>query len=131
MSDFKNLLAVDWWKKYVWLAYQNVWTEVIFPIWFLQNDPSLFFNFWDIISRYNIWTILVWYPKNQEDIKKKIDDFISQIEFIINDDVKIKKVNEDYSSVQAKYTVWEYKKNETTDTVAAMKILQNYLNEER
>ncbi|UFX83048.1 RuvX/YqgF family protein [Candidatus Absconditicoccus praedator] len=131
MSDFKNLLAVDWGKKYVGLAYQNVGTEVIFPIGFLQNDPSLFFNFGDIISRYNIGTILVGYPKNQEDIKKKIDDFISQIEFIINDDVKIKKVNEDYSSVQAKYTVGEYKKNETTDTVAAMKILQNYLNEER
>ena len=128
MKNTYNVLAIDWGSKYLWLAYKNVSNNVIFPVGYLINDGSLFFNLWDIISRYDIKKIVLWYPKKQEDIKEKIDEFIKQLWYMVLDDIQIEKVNEDYSTVQAKAKTWNYEKDSSTDSLAAVQILENYWN---
>jgi RNase H-fold protein (predicted Holliday junction resolvase) len=70
------------------------------PIGYLLNDGSLMYNLGDIILRYNIGKIVVGYPSD-ENLQKKVDEFIKQLNFIIAEDISIEKVNEDYTSVQA------------------------------
>lgn len=126
MQKKKNILWIDWWTKYIWIAYINVLANnMIMPIWYLMNDPSLMFNLWDIIQRYNIWKIVVWYPKDEK-IRKKVDEFINQLSYVAFD-IPIERIDEEYSSVQAGALKWDFKKDEKEDTLAAMKILENYL----
>lgn len=128
MRKEKNILWVDRWKKYVWLSYIQSSTNIILPIWNISNDWSLFFSLWDVLNRYNIKKIVVWYPREQEDIKESIDNFLKQINYIVEEDISIIKINEDYTSVEAWAVIWEFKKTTWEDTVAAMKILERYQN---
>lgn len=130
IKRMNNVMAIDWWTKYIWIAYVQDWSKVILPIWNLLNDWSIYYNIWDVIARYHIKKIIVWYPQNQEDVQKSIDDFISWLKFIIFEDIEIERFDEDYTSVEAGAVTWEFKKNEKEDTIAAMKILERYVNRE-
>ncbi len=123
------MIWIDWWSKYVWLAYyKEDWNDIVLPIWYILNDASFFFNFSDLIFRYNISKIVIWYPKNWDEVKEKIDEFIKQLKIILWEDFPIIKQNEDFTTTQAWELIWNYRKNESTDTIAAMKILENYKN---
>lgn len=126
MKDKKNILWIDWGSKYIWLAYVNTRGEnIIMPIWYVLNDPAVLYNIADIIARYNIWKIVIGYPK-EESIRKKVDDFIKQLKLIV-ENIPIERVDEEYSSVQASSISWNFKKDEKEDTLAAMIILKNYI----
>ena len=93
-----------------------------------MNDESLFFNVGDLFQRYHIWTIVVGYPKNEEELQKKIDIFIEQMLFVENT-LKVIRADEEYSSVQAWEVTWSFEKWSEEDTVASMVILETYLKE--
>ncbi len=123
----KNILGIDRGSKYIGLAYINKGaSDMIMPIGYIANDGSAMFNIGDIIARYNIGKIVIWYPKD-EDIQKKVDDFINQLQFIVWENIDILKANEEYSSVEAGAVTNNFKKNEAEDTLAAMKILENWI----
>lgn len=126
MNKVNNILWVDWGSKYIWLAYISDGTTVINPIWSLMNDGNLFFSIWDVLTRYKIKKIIIGYPKNEEEIQKKIDNFIEQLKFIVLDEVKIEKIDEDYTSIEAWAVTWDFKKNEAEDTLSAIKILERW-----
>ncbi len=126
MATKKNVLGIDWWKKYIWLAYINRGAnDMIMPIGYVINGPSAFFELGDIIARYNIGKIIVWVP-NDEDVREHIERFVEQLKMIV-EDIPVDLVSEDYTSVQAQEVQWEFRKTEKEDTIAAMKILENYI----
>ena len=91
-----------------------------------MNDNNLFFNLGDVLGRYFIKQVVVGYPKQHEKTQKKIDTFVDNILYI-DDQIEIVKTDEEYSSVQSGATTWNYQKNETEDTIAAMHILAWFL----
>lgn len=94
------------------------------PIGYVHNDPDIYYSLADVFARYKAPTIVVWYPRNQEDIQKKIQSFIDKISLIIPEKVTIEKCFEDYTTVQAWDIISNFKKNAATDTVSAMMILE-------
>ncbi len=130
----KSILGIDWGSKYVWVAYMHEESEVIFPVGYLLNDQMIFFNISDLIFKYHVKTIVLWWPSKQKDIQEKITKFIKNLELIVGDrDIAIEKMEEDYSSVQAgeivsdtfKNIEW-FKKNPLEDTISAMIILERW-----
>ena len=77
----KNILWIDRWTKYIWLAYMQENTEIIFPIWYILNDKMTYFNIADLIARYNIKTIVIWRPSKQKDIQEKIEKFMQSLNY--------------------------------------------------
>ena len=124
MEEQWNVLWVDWWTKYLWLAYWNARSGLISPIGYLMNDESLFFNLGDVFQRYKITEIVIGYPKQHEESQKKIDSLIQQMLFV-EETLQIHKVDEEYSSVQASAKKWTYEKDSQEDTLAAMVLLEN------
>jgi len=120
----KSALGIDRWSKYIWLAYVLDKSEVILPIWYLLNDQMIYFNISDIINRHNVNRIIIWRPARQKDIQEKIQKFIKNLNFIIeNMEIEIELVEEDYTSVQSWEIVSNFKKNSAEDTISAMLIL--------
>jgi len=96
------------------------------PVWYIQNDWWTMFELANIIEQYQIKKIIIWWPKRQKDMQERIDRFIKEIK-IIYFDMDIEKVDEDYTSVEANATTWNFKKKWwEEDTIAAMKILERY-----
>ena len=121
-----NILGIDYWTKYIWLAKKDTKHDVIMPIWYIQNDGWTMFELSNIIEQYNIKKIVIWWPTKQKDMQEKIDRFIKELQ-IIYPDMDIIKVDEDYTSVEANATTWNFKKKAwEEDTIAAMKILERY-----
>jgi RNase H-fold protein (predicted Holliday junction resolvase) len=90
-----------------------------------MNDEMIYFNIWDIIQRHHIRKIVLWRPRTQEEIQKKIKNFMKQLEYIIDTKkINIELINEDYTSVQSWDIVSNFKKNVAEDTVSAMIILE-------
>ncbi len=88
-----------------------------------------YFNIADIIARYNIKTIVMWWPNTQKDIQAKIQEFIKSLNYIIeHDEIKIETINEDYTSVQSWEIMSNFKKNAAEDTISAMIILERWKN---
>ncbi len=123
----ENILSVDRGTKHIWLAYRNVRADMTMPIWSLVNDASLFFNMWWVLERYRIKSVVVGYPKQQKWLQKRIDAFLKQLTFL-DDKLELIRTDEEYSSVQAGDILDNHKKNVWEDTVAAMVIMDNYLN---
>ena len=121
----QNVLGIDRWSKYIWLAYGIIWQSVFFPIWYLLNDQMIYFNISEIIQRHHIKKIVIWRPSKQKDIQDKIENFIKSLGYIIDKrNITIEKVEEDYTSVQSGEIVSNFKKNVAEDTVSAMLILE-------
>lgn len=124
-----NTLWIDRWSKYIWTCYMQEESKMIFPIWYLLNDKMTYFNIADIITRYQIKSIVIWRPKKQKDIQEKIQDFIKSLNYIIeNQEIQIHTVEEDYTSVQSWEIVSNFKKNAAEDTISAMLILERWKN---
>jgi len=122
----KNILGVDRWTKYIGLAYWNEKTNMVMPIGYLMNDDSLFFNVGEIIGRYFIWTVAVGRPRQHKDTQAEIDKFIENVLYVEHD-LEIKRINEEYTSVQAWATNNNFNKNEAEDSIAAMHLLEYYM----
>ncbi len=129
MKQTSNILWIDRWSKYIWLAYVIQWQKFPLPIWYILNDQMLYFSLADLVIKYKIKKIIVWYPQRQKDIQEKINIFIKKLSEVIDENIEFEKVDEDYSSVQAGEIISNFKKNEASDTVSAMLILERYLNE--
>lgn len=121
-----QILWVDRGTKYIGMAYAHPTTNIVFPIGYLMNDPGLFFSIGDVLERYHIGTVVIGYPKQHKEFQTQIDAFLENILFI-NEDINVVKVDEEYSSVQAQAKTDDYKKTSHEDTLAAMVILENYL----
>ena len=121
-----NILWIDYGTKYIWLAKKDTKHNVIIPVGYIQNDGWTMFELSNIIEQYNIKKIVIWWPTKQKDMQEKIDKFIKELN-IIYPDMKIIKIDEDYTSVEANATTWNFKKKAwEEDTIAAMKILERY-----
>ena len=121
-----NILGIDYWTKYIWLAKKDTKFDVIMPVWYIQNDWWTMFELSNIIEQYQIKKIIIWWPKRQKDMQERIDRFIKEIK-IVYFDMDIEKIDEDYTSVEANATTWNFKKKWwEEDTIAAMKILERY-----
>ena len=128
----QNILWIDRWSKYIWVAYAPFDQDVTFPIGYLLNDKMVYFNLWDIIQRHNIRKIVLWFPHTQKDTQEKILDFIKHLEMIIDTEkISIETIQEDYTSVQAWEIVSNFKKNVAEDTVSAMLILDRWKEEQK
>lgn len=122
-----SILAIDWWRKRLWIAYSSRNNAIVFPIGSLDNNSDLFYTLAHIIVQHNISHIIVWCPSEPSAITKKIDTFVTQLKIFISPDIPIEKVNEDYTSVQAGERLWQFTKTAAEDTVAAVIMLETYL----
>lgn len=109
---YENVLWIDWWKKYIGLAYYNKKNWIIFPIWYLFNDEMFIYNLWNIIQKYRIWKIVLWY---NEDNKESIIKFKEEITLSYNIDVILE--DENFSSIESN----------NNDTLSALIILDRYI----
>ncbi len=77
-------------------------------------------------------TIVIWWPSRQKDIQEKITKFMNSLNYIIEkDEITIETIEEDYTSVESWEIVSNFKKNETTDTISAMLILERRKDKEQ
>ena len=121
------ILGIDRWSKYIGLAYMHQSNDIIFPVWYLINDQMIYFHIADLIQRYNVKRIVLWRPSKQKDIQEKITKFMNSINYIIEkDEIIIETVDEDYTSVESGELISNFKKNEKTDTISAMLILERW-----
>lgn len=128
MHKPRYILGVDRGSKYIWLARLAEGETTPVPVGYLENDGMAFYNIGEHIMRYNVSTIVIGYPKKQEDIQKRIDKFIKDLSFIIDPEkTQIVKIDEDYTTVQAGEIVSNFKKNVASDTVSAMVILDRWI----
>lgn len=128
-----NALGIDRGSKYIGLAYS--WldnSEIVFPIGYIMNDEMTYYYIADLIQRYHIKKIILWWPSKQTDIQEKITKFMHSLNYLIeNKKIEILTVEEDYSSVQSGEIVSNFKKNATTDTISAMLILERWKKEQK
>ena len=117
------ILAIDRWSKIIWLSISGH-DRIPIPIWALDNDTDFLIKLTDIVVSKDVDKIVVWRPKNEIN-RDKIDKFIKEIGFIFAWEVI--KIDEEYSSVQAKNITLSPKKSLANDVVASMIILQRYL----
>lgn len=120
-------MSIDWGKKRIWIAYVTTSSSIIFPVWSLDNNADMLYGLAHIVTEHKINTIIVWYPSQQSFVTKSIDTFIKNLSFVIDPEIVIKKVNEDYSSVQAGAQLGNFKKTAAEDTLAAAVLLENYI----
>lgn len=127
MKKNASVLWIDRGSKYIWVAYAPLSSSVIFPVGYLMNDQMIFFNLADLLKRYNVRTIVLWWPMKQKDIQEKIAKFINNLNYIIEkDEIIIETIDEDYSSVESGEIMSDFKKNASTDTISAMIILERW-----
>lgn len=125
MTDTKIIFSIDWGSKYIGLAYGKSDRQVPMPIDRLDNTGSVMFELANYIQKYGTDKIVVWFPSQNEMIQGKIDEFIKELSMVVPEK-DIVKIDEDYSSIEAKADLGTYEKNYETDIVAAMKILKRY-----
>lgn len=127
-----NALGIDRGSKYIGLAYS--WldeSEIVFPIGYIMNDEMTYYYIADLIQRYHIKKIILWWPSKQADIQDHITKFMHSLNYLIeNKKIEILTIEEDYSSVQSGEIVSNFKKNATTDTISAMLILERWKKEQ-
>jgi RNase H-fold protein (predicted Holliday junction resolvase) len=120
-----QILWIDRGKKRIWLAKLINQTSMPLPVGNISNDADLYYNLWDIIARNEIWTIVIWWPRNETWIQSQIDIFLWKLQrLLLNPDIDYHKVNEDYSSVESQNTLQDFGRNAWTDTLSAMVILE-------
>lgn len=124
-----SIVSIDRWRKRLWIAYTRSVDSIIFPIGSVDNDKDCIYALAHIVAERQADLIIVWYPSKEERIKKYIDEFIKQLQYVVSPDCKIQRVNEDYSSVQAGVVLWNFNKTAAEDTLAAAKILEEYIKE--
>lgn len=117
------ILAIDRWSKIIWLSMCGP-DRVPMPIWAMDNDTDFLIKLTDIIISRGVDKIVIWRPKNEIN-RNKIDKFLKEVGFVFGWEVI--KIDEDYTSIQAKNLTLSPKKSLANDVVASMIILQRYL----
>ena len=125
-----TVLAIDWWRRRFWLAYNRADNDIVFPIWSLDNDDVVLYNIAHLVVQYGIGKVIIGTPRYQDDVQYPIDVFIKNLSLVLSPDCIIEKVNEDYSSVQANAHIGVYKKTAAEDSLAAVYILEEYRKKE-
>ena len=127
MKTQPTILGIDRGSKYIGLAYSPTNSDIIFPVGYLMNDQMIYFHIADLIQRHKVKTIVVGRPSKQKDIQESITKFMNSLNYIIEkDEITIETVEEDYTSVESWEIISNFKKNEATDTVSAMLILERW-----
>lgn len=122
-----NILGIDRGSKYIGLAYCQEGESVVFPVGYLLNTESVLFDLSDVLVRYNVKKIVIWWPSKQEDVQKKINKFVESVQMMLEKKILIEKIEEDYSTTKAWEILSNFKKNAATDTVSAMEILDRWV----
>lgn len=123
----KNILSIDYGTKQIGLAYCNN-ENIPLPLGNIDNDSDLRFTLMGIIAQRQSKIILVGYPKH-EGMRIHIDKFIKTL-LIMDGELEIIRIDENYSSVQAQAITWETGKHIAHDTLAAIEIMNRYFNSE-
>ena len=126
MKQKSSILAIDRGKKYIGCAYALEGSTIVFPIGYIINDAGVFAALSEQIVRYRVKHIVIGVPSNER-AQKEIAHFQSGLAKAIDDAITIEQFDENYTSVQAGERVSNYQKSSAEDTVAAMVILENYL----
>ena len=121
-----SIVAIDRGRKTIGLAYQGK-TSIIMPLGTLTNDPDALRSLAGIIAQKAPSVIVIGLPAQERAIKASIKKFGAMLQSIVDPEITLHYINEDYSSVQAGAITGVYTKDHSTDTLAAMTILQNYL----
>ncbi len=91
----------------------------------------MLFSLAHLIVQHNATVVVVGYPSQVSYVQRSIDAFIKQLSFVISPDIQIVKTNEDYTSVLAWAQIWNFKKTAAEDSLAAVKILEAYLDHKK
>jgi len=125
-----TIIALDWWRKHIWLAYAKDSQSIVFPIGSLDNTPDVMYSLAHIFAERGVTTLVLGYPSKQQDVQRSIDSFIKQLSLFISPECQIHKVNEDYTSVQAMNHLWTQKKTAAEDSLAAVYIMENRIKQQ-
>lgn len=120
-----NILALDRGSQKYWLAYWQAASDIIFPIGYIENDGNLSATLADMMIRYTIRTVVVGTPITAA-AKKHIttlEDLLGKID----PHLELYRVDEAYTTVQADVTLDAWPDHPGQDTVAAMKLLEFFL----
>lgn len=120
------VLAIDWGRKRMGLAYMTESHSMVFPLWSVDNTPDALYTIAHFAVQHKATRIIVWYPRQESAVQKSIDSFVKQLSFVIDPQCIIEKVNEDYSSIQANAMTGNYKKTAEEDSLAAMCLLEEW-----
>ncbi len=119
-------MSIDRWKKRIGVAYKLNHSDIIFPIWSIENDQNILYNLAHKVIEHKVEKILVGYPSQKSSVQTGIDAFIKQLWFVVDSAIVIERINEDYSSVMAGGMTQSYKKTAAEDTLAAVHLLKEY-----
>lgn len=131
-----KILAIDFGTKTIGLAISDNDNKFAIPYCEIKNDNKMFDEILEIISFENIKTIIIGFPKTENNYVSQrhalIEEFKQKLHDKINDDIKVFFVDESYSTQNAFNSLKEFniktsrlKKNK--DMIAASIILENYL----
>lgn len=95
------------------------------PIGNIENDGDMRFTLMGIVAQKRCKIVLVGYPKDAW-MRLKIDQFIKTLH-VLDSELNIIRIDEDYSSVQAQVITGETGKNIAHDTLSAMELITRYL----
>ncbi|MFA5188618.1 MAG: Holliday junction resolvase RuvX [Patescibacteria group bacterium] len=127
----EKLLGIDYGEKKVGLAIADTETKIASPYKILTNDKGLFEAIKDICLEEEIGKIVVGIPTGLKGVKSAqyeiVKDFISQLKREFS--MEIIAQNENLSSSYAQNLLQGTKSKGQDDAVAAMIILQSYLDE--
>lgn len=121
----KNILSIDYGTKQIGLAYCNH-EYIPLPIGNIDNNGDMRFTLMGNIAQHRSEIILVGYPKH-EWMRLHIDKFIKTLQ-IMDNTLEIIRIDENYTSVQAQAITGEVGKHIAHDTLAAIEIINRYLN---
>lgn len=121
----KNILSIDYGTKHIGLAYCNH-ENIPLPIGNIDNNGDMWFTLMGNIAQHRSQIILVGYPKH-EWMRVHIDKFIKTLQ-IMDHALEIIRIDENYTSVQAQAITGETGKHIAHDTLAAIEIINRYLN---
>lgn len=119
----KKILSIDYGTKQIGLAYCNH-EDIPLPMGNIDNDGDMRFTLMGIIAQHQSKIILVGYPKH-EGMRIHIDKFIKTL-LVMDSELEIIRIDENYSSVQAQAITWETGKHIAHDTLAAIEIMNRY-----
>jgi len=104
-------LAIDWGKKYIWLAYIQTDIDVVLPVGYLLNSGSVLYEIASLCVEKRVSTIVVWIPQRSslgdpEDrgtrwVCDQIEKFVAKLQLCVSEDINFAYVDEHYSSVEA------------------------------
>lgn len=118
-----NILSIDRWRKYIWLARSDK-TNFVHPVWYIENNSESIFQISNIVWLYHISEIVIWKPKDPK-VSAQIAKFARQI--YISTEIQPELIDENFTTTNAKNITWIYTKSAINDVVAAMEILKRKL----